>query len=102
MGVKMDLVEKYLGEAKQNHPYLMGWDYADERTKDIPQLYDAVYMRRYHGYDLTILYRDGKWIPVHGGKEMKATKNAKAAGLALTKYVDKLPDSSKIIGDMGR
>jgi hypothetical protein len=96
----MGLIEKYLGEGK--YPYLMGWNYADERTKDI--FYndgEAVYIRRYHGYDLTIVNKNGKWIPIHGGKKMKPMKSAKDASMALTKYVDKLPDSSKIIGDMG-
>lgn len=97
----MDLIEKYLGEAK--YPSMMGWDYADSRTKDM--FYDdgeAIYQRRYHGFDLTILNKEGKWIPVHGGVKMKPMKTAYDAGMALTKYVDKLPDSKKIVGDMGR
>lgn len=92
----MSLIEKYLGKEK-NFPNLHGWENADEYTKDI--VYDAVYMRRYDGYDLTILYRDGKWIPVHGGVEMKPQNSADKAGLELIKYVDKLPDTSKIKGD---
>lgn len=91
----MDLIDKYLGEAVG----LQGWDMADGYTQEV--IDGAVYMRRYHGYDLTIANRDGKWIPVHGGVEMKATKDAKSAGLALIKYVDKLPASKKIMGDMG-
>ena len=91
----MDLVEKYLGEA--NFPKMQGWEFADNNTKEWK--YEAVYMRRYNGYDLTILNRDGKWIPVHGGVEMKPTKTAHDAGMALIKYVDKLPEKSKISGD---
>ena len=90
----MELIDKYLGEAT-----MQGWSKADSRTKDL--IDGAVYMRRYHGYDLTIANRDGKWIPVHGGTEKKAERSADKAGLVLIKYVDKLPAKSKIMGDMG-
>ncbi len=93
MEIIMDLVDKYLGEATK-------W----EKVKDTSYTQEifhgeAVSMARYDGYDLTVLYRNGKYIPVHGNREMKPVRSENEAKKILIKYVDKLPDESKIKGD---
>ena len=95
----IDRIDKHLVEwnrnspSKPRHPALPGWAFASEDTKEWK--YEAVYTRRYHGYDLTILERDGQWIPIHGGTEMKPMHDAKSASRILMKYVDDLPDDYK-------
>lgn len=82
--------QEYLSEA-------IKWKKVDDKTQDMFNG-EAVSMTRYDGYDLTILKKDGKWIPVHGVIQMKPMRNEKQAQKILIQYVDKLPDSSKIKG----
>lgn len=91
----MNLIEKYLGEAKITWIKSNGTDELFDKGGEVAKI---IAMTNYDGFDLFVIKRGNKIIPVHGGVEMKPVSNVQKAKDQLIIYVDGLPDKSKIKG----
>lgn len=101
-GEKVNLVEKYLGE--ETIKWVKGPKGYGELFDKMGEPAKVLSMTNYNGYDLFVIKRGGKIIPVHGSAEMNPVGNVNKAKQILVDYVDNLPNKSKIVGksDIGR